>query len=52
MSCGVVRRHGLDSALLWLRCRLVAVALIQPPVWEPPHAAGMALKKNKMLHTK
>ena len=25
-----------DPALLWLWCRLVATALIQPLAWEPP----------------
>ena len=39
MSCGVGRRLGLDPALLWLWCRPVA--------WEPPYAAGAALKKTK-----
>ena len=36
-----------DLALLWLRCRLAAIALIQPLAWEPPYAAGMAPKKKK-----
>ena len=37
-----------DLALLWLWCRLAAVALIGPLAWEPPYAASMALKrKNK-----
>ena len=36
-----------DSALLWLWCRPAAVALIQPLAWEPPYAAGEALKKQK-----
>ena len=30
---------------LW--CRLAAVALIQPLTWEPPYAAGSALKRQK-----
>ena len=30
MSCGVGRRGGSDPALLWLWCRLAAVALIDP----------------------
>ena len=34
-------------ALLWLLCRPAAAALIQPLAWEPPCAAGMALKKQK-----
>ena len=29
MSCGVVHRHGLDLALLWLWCRPAAVASIE-----------------------
>ena len=28
MSCGVARRHGLDPALLWLRCRPAVVVPI------------------------
>ena len=49
MSCGVGRRRGLDLALLWLWCRLAATALIQPLAWEPPHVAGVALKRQKKL---
>ena len=38
-------------ALLWLWCRLAAVALIGRLAWELPHAAGMALKtKNKQAN--
>ena len=33
--------------LLWLWCRLAAVALIGPLAWELPYAAGVALKKKK-----
>ena len=47
VSCGVGRRRGLDSKLLWLCCRPAAVVPIQPHAWEPPYAAGAALKKNK-----
>ena len=32
-----------DLALLWRR--LAAVALTRPLAWEPPYAAGVALKK-------
>ena len=39
------RRHGLDP--LWLWCRPVAVAPIQPLAWEPPCAMVAALKKKK-----
>ena len=46
MSCGVVRRHGLDSALLWLWHRLAPVALMQPLAWELPYASGAALKRQ------
>ena len=52
MSCGVGRRHGSDPALLWLRCRPAATALIHSLAWEPPNAleknaAGVALKRPK-----
>ena len=46
MSCGVGHRLSSDPALLWLWCRPAAVALIQPLAWEPPYAAGAALKKK------
>ena len=36
-----------DKALLWLWYRLVARAPIRPLAWEPPYAAGMALKRHK-----
>ena len=47
LSCGVGRRHGLDPVLLWLWCRLAAVALILPLAWEPLYAMGVALKRQK-----
>ena len=46
MSCGVGHRCSLDMALLWLWCRPAAVALIGPRAWEPPNAAGAALKRK------
>ena len=46
-SCGVGCRHGSDLALLWLRCRPAATALIGPLAREPPYAAGAALKGQK-----
>ena len=49
VSCGVGRRHGLDLALLWLWCRLAALAPIRPLAWECAHAAGAALKKYKKI---
>ena len=52
MSCGVGRRRSSDSALLWLWCRPAAAALIQPLGWEPPYAAGVALKSKKRKRKK
>ena len=45
-ACGVGRRRGSDPALLWLWCRLAAVAPIGPLPWEPPCATGAALKNK------
>ena len=36
-----------DLALLWLWCRPAAAAPIPPQAWEPPYAAGAALKGRK-----
>ena len=47
LSCGVGRRSDLDPTLLWLWCRLAAVALLRHLAWEPPYAADAALKKKK-----
>ena len=47
LSCGAGCRCSLDLALLWLWCRLVATALTRPLAWEPPYAAGAALKRQK-----
>ena len=47
MSCGVGCRFGLDLALQWLWYRPIAVAPIRPLAWEPPYAAGAALKREK-----
>jgi len=47
VSCGVGCRRGSDPALLWLWCRLVATAPIQPLAWEPPYAAGAAQRNSK-----
>ena len=33
--------------LLWLWHRVAATALIRPLDWEPPYAAGVALKRQK-----
>ena len=43
MSCGVGHRRGSDPELLWL----AATVVIQPLPWEPPFAAGVALKRQK-----
>ena len=32
--------------MLWLGCRLAAVALIGPLTWEPPYASGVAPPKK------
>ena len=45
VSYGVGHRHGSDPALLWLWCRLAAIALIQPLAWEPPYGVPAALKR-------
>ena len=47
MSYHVGRRCGWDPTLLWLWCRPAAEAQIQPLAWEPPYAAGAALKRQK-----
>ena len=45
MSCDVGHRCGSDLKLLWLWCRLAAVAWICPLAWELPYATGTALNK-------
>ena len=47
VRCGVGHRWGSDLALLWLWYRLMAAASIGPLAWEPPYAAGAALKRQK-----
>ena len=47
MSFGVGHRHGSDPALLWLWCRPVATALIQPLAWEHPYAMETAQEMVK-----
>ena len=44
VSCRVGHRCGSDLVLLWLWYRPVAMASIRPLAWEPPYAAGVALK--------
>jgi len=48
MSCGVGCKNGLDPALLWLWCRPAATAPIRILAWEPPHAVGVALERQKI----
>ena len=45
MSCGVCCRRGSDPVWLWYRP--AAVAPSRPLAWEPPYAAGAALKMQK-----
>ena len=52
MSYGVGRRHGSGLALLWLWCRLAAIAPIGPLAWEPLSAVGVALEKEKKTKKK
>ena len=47
MRCGGGCRRGSDPAMLWLWCRPAATALIGLLAWEPPYAAGVALKRQK-----
>ena len=46
MSYGIGHRCGSNPTLLWLWCRLAAVASIQPLGWELPYATGVGLKKT------
>ena len=47
MSCGVGPKRAWDPALLWLCCRLAAVALIPPLAQELPYDSGTALERKK-----
>ena len=51
MSYGVGYKRSSDLVLLWLWHRPAAVAPIQPLAWEPPYAAGVALKRPTPPHT-
>ena len=37
----------MDPVLLWLWCRVAVAAPIRPLAWELPHAAGVALRRQK-----
>ena len=39
--------NGSDPTSLWLWCRPAAAALIRPLAWEPPYAAGAAIKRKR-----
>ena len=47
VSCGAGHRCCSDPSLLWLWCRIAAVALIQHLAWELPYPAGAAPKSKK-----
>ena len=47
MSCGVGLRGSSDLALLWLRYRLAAAALIRPLACELLYVAHAALKRQQ-----
>ena len=47
LSRDVGQRCSSDLVLLWLSRRLAATAPIRPLPWEPPYAAGAALKRQK-----
>ena len=47
MGRGVGCKCILDLILLWLWCRLAAIAPTEPLAWEPLCAMGMALKNRK-----
>ena len=49
VSCGVGHRCGSDPVLLWLWCRLAAVALIQPLAWQLPYAEGVDPERKKKI---
>ena len=52
MSCGVGQRCGSDLTLLWLWCRQVAAAAMQPLAWVLPCAESAALKRKKKKKNK
>ena len=45
MSCGIGHRRSLDLVWLWLW--LATTAPMPSLAWEPPYAAGVALKRPK-----
>ena len=47
-----IRCCSSDPTLLWLWCRLVAIALIRPLPWDPPCASGAAQKDERQKEKK
>ena len=47
MSCGIGCRCSSDPTLLWLWCRLMAMAPTRPLAWEPLYGMSAALKTQK-----
>ena len=52
VSCGVGCKRGSDLVLLWLWGRPTAAALTPSLAWEPPYAAGVAIKLQKIKYAK
>ena len=50
--CSLGFRCGSDPVLLWLWCRLEAVAPIWPLAWKFPYSMGVALKIQKQTNKK
>ena len=49
---GLIDQWIKDPALLWLWYKPASAAPIQPLAWEPPYAAGAALKKKEKFFKK
>ena len=49
LSCSVGLRRRSDPTRLWLWWRPAAAALIQLLAWERPYAAGVAVKRKKLI---
>ena len=47
LCCGLWLQPQLDLAMVWLWCRPVATAPIQPLAWESPYVMGAALKRQR-----
>ena len=51
MSCAVGGRHGSNPVLLWLWCKLAAIAPIRPVAWELPFATGAFREMGQIAET-